>query len=36
LSKFNEILIPNASWNGVQILQILWKSRKGYAPAGRL
>jgi len=36
LSKSNKILTANASWNGVQILQILWKSRKGYAPAGRL
>jgi len=36
LSKSNEILTPNASLNGVQTLEILWKSRKGYAPAGRL
>jgi len=27
--KSNEILKPNASWNEVQTLQILWKSRKG-------
>jgi len=33
LSKFNETLTANASWNEVQILQILWKSRKGvYIP----
>jgi len=36
LSKSNEILTANVSWNGLQILQILWKSRKGYAPVGRL
>jgi len=28
--------MANASWNGEQILQILWKSHKGYAPVGRL
>jgi len=27
---------PKASWNEVQTLQISWKSRKGYAPAGHL
>jgi len=36
LSKSNEILTANTSWNGVQTRQILWKSHKGYAPAGRL
>jgi len=36
LSKSNQILISNASLIEVQTLQILWKSRKGYAPAGRL
>ena len=34
LSKSNKILTPNTSWNEVQTLQILWKSRKGYAPTG--
>jgi len=34
LSKSNEILTANAYWNAVQTLQILWKSRKGHAPAG--
>jgi len=32
MSKCNETLTANASWNEVQILQILWKSHKGYAP----
>jgi len=36
LSKSNEILTANASWNAIQTLQILWKSHKGYAPLGRL
>jgi len=35
-SKSDQILTTSGSWNGVQTLQILWKSRKGYAPAGRL
>jgi len=35
-SKSNQILTANASWNAVQTLQILWKSRKRYAPVGRL
>jgi len=36
LSKSNEILTANASWNGVQTVQILWKSLKEYAPAENL
>jgi len=36
LSKSNEILTANVSWNRVQTVQILWKSRKGYAIAGHL
>jgi len=36
LSKSNEILAANASRKEVQTLQILRKSRKGYAPAGRV
>jgi len=36
LRKSNEILTANAHWNEVQSLLILWKSRKGYAPAGHL
>jgi len=34
LSKAKEILTANVSWSGVQTLQILWKSCKGYAPVG--
>jgi len=36
MGRSNEILAANVSWNGVQTLQVLWKSRKGYAPVGRL
>jgi len=32
LSKSNEILTDNASWNEVRTLQILWRSWKQYAP----
>ena len=30
------ITAANASWNGVQTLQIFWKSHKGYTPVGHL
>jgi len=36
LSKSIQILTANASWNEVQTLQILWKSRNRYASARHL
>jgi len=36
LSKSNQILTANASWNRVQTVHIFWKSCKGYASVGHL